>query len=59
MKTLHILKTAPDADTNALMAMLISSEGEEATIFRLYEEPADYEDLLDLIFEHDKVISWW
>ena len=58
MKTLHILKTMPDDDTNALMAMLVSSEG-EATIFRLYEELADYEELLDLIFEHDKVISWW
>ena len=59
MKTLHILKTTPDDDTNALMAMLVSSEEEGATIFRLYEEPADYEELLDLIFEHDKVISWW
>ncbi len=57
MRTLHILKTPPDDDTNALMAMLVSPE--EATIFRLYEEPADYDTLLDLIFEHDKVISWW
>ena len=60
MKTLHILKTTPDDDTtNALMSMLVNSEGEESTIFRLYEEPANYEELLDLIFEHDKVISWW
>ncbi len=57
MKTLHILKTRPDDETNSLMTMLISPG--ETTIFRLYEEPADYDELLDLIFEHDKVISWW
>ncbi len=59
MKTLHILKTTPDEDTNTLMAMLADPEGEDPAIFRLYEEPVDYENLLDLIFEHDKVISWW
>ncbi len=58
MKTLHILKTTPDDETNSLMAMLVNQE-EETAIFRLYEEPADYDELLDLIFEHDKVISWW
>ena len=58
MKTLHLLKTIPDADTDALIAMLMGSE-EEVRLFRLYEDPVDYEELLDLIFAHDKVISWW
>jgi len=57
MKTLHILKTEPDNNTNTFLDII--SEREEATLFRLFEEEADYEKLIDLIFEHDKVISWW
>ena len=57
MKTLHILKTEPDNNTNTFLDII--SEGEEATLFRLFEEQADYEKLIDLIFEHDKIISWW
>ena len=56
MKTLHILKTEPDSNTKTLIDIL--SKGEEATIFRLYEDQ-DCEKLIDLIFEHDKTISWW
>ena len=59
MKTLHILKTEPDDNTKALMSALGESQGEETTVFRLYEEQADYERLIDLVFEHDKIISWW
>jgi hypothetical protein len=39
--------------------MEILSEGEEAAELNLYEEGADYEKLIDMIFEHDKVITWW
>jgi len=46
MKTLHILKTEP-------------SQGQETTVFKLYDEDADYEKLIDLIFEYDKTVSWW
>ena len=59
MKTLYILKTEPDDKTKALVTALAGSEKEEATLIRLYEEPADYEKLLDLIFEHEDVISLW
>jgi len=58
MKTLHIIKTEPEDHTEKLMSMLLGSE-RKATVFNLYTESADYEKLLDLIFEHDKVISWW
>jgi len=58
MKTLYIVKTEPDDYTERLMSMLLGS-GREATVFNLYAESADYEKLLDLIFEHDEVISWW
>ena len=57
MKLLHILKSEPDNNTKTLMNIL--SEGEEATVVPLYEADADYEKLVDMIFEHDKVISWW
>ena len=56
MKTLHLLKSKPDKNTETLMRIV--SEG-ESTIFKLYEEDADYGRLLDLIFENEKVISWW
>ena len=57
MKLLHILKSDPDDNTKTLIDIL--SEGNEATVFPLYEEQADYEKLIDTIFENDKVISWW
>lgn len=57
MNILHIFKTEPD-DTTLLLKNL-ASEGEEVTEFRLYENQPDYGKLIDLIFENDKVISWW
>ena len=59
MKTLYILKTEPDDKTKTLLPALVGSDEEDTTLFGLYEEPADYEKLLDLIFEHEKVISLW
>lgn len=57
MKLLHILKSKPADNTKTLMDIL--SEGNEISEFPLYDEQADYEKLIDAIFEHDKVISWW
>ncbi|MBW1910012.1 MAG: hypothetical protein JRJ11_10790 [Deltaproteobacteria bacterium] len=57
MKTLHILKTEPDNNTKVLMDSI--SQGQETTVFKLYDEDADYEKLIDLIFEYDKTVSWW
>lgn len=57
MKILHILKSEPDGITAMLMKAV--SEGEETSVFRLYEKEPDYEALLDRIFSHEKVISWW
>jgi len=55
MKTLHILKTEPDNNTRELMDSI--SQGQETTVFKLYDEDADYEKLIDLIFEYDKTVS--
>jgi hypothetical protein len=59
MKTLHIFKTSPDNNTKMLMSAFDGSQGEEAAVFELYDEHADYDRLIDLIFECDKIISWW
>ena len=57
MKLLHILKSEADHNTKMLMDAL--SEGKETTTFPLYEGAPDYEKLIDLIFENDRVVSWW
>ncbi len=57
MKILHIFKTEPDQVTNTLVEVI--SKGEEITTFELYKDDVDYGRLLDLIFEHHKVITWW
>ena len=57
MKLLHILKSAPDERTRTLMDIV--SQGEEATEVSLCDEATDYGKLVDLIFEYEKVITWW
>ena len=59
MKILHILKTQPDNNTNAFLHCLSGAQAEETTVFELYDEKADYEQLIDFIFEHEKIFSWW
>ncbi len=57
MRILHIYKTEPDETTKTLVKIL--SEGEDVTEFDLFKDNIDYGKLLDLIFEHDKVVTWW
>ncbi|MCD6254928.1 MAG: hypothetical protein LWW78_05900 [Deltaproteobacteria bacterium] len=57
MKILHIFKTEPNDEVKKLVEIM--SEGEEAKTFELYKENVNYEELIDLVFECDKVISWW
>jgi hypothetical protein len=57
MKILHILRSEPDEVVKNLIKA--SSEGNEAQQFELYKEDADYDTLIELVFEHDKVICWW
>lgn len=56
MNILHILKTEPDHTTMSLITAL-GGNG-EATSVKI-DDSTDYERLIDLIFEHDRVISWW
>jgi hypothetical protein len=57
MKLLHIFRSKPTEEVLQLAKIL--SEGNEIVNFFLYEEEIDYTKLVDLIFSHDKAISWW
>jgi hypothetical protein len=56
MKHLQIVKTEPAPSTLLLMAAL--AQGKQATRFNLYEDQ-DYARLVELVFSHDEVVSWW
>jgi hypothetical protein len=58
MKTLHILKTGPDELTTSLISVLGNPQPTEHTVIRL-NDSTDYEALIEAIFAHDKVITWW
>jgi hypothetical protein len=58
MKTLFIFKSRPDDIQNQIMDKL-KSEHPDYTTFELYKDNVDWDLLIDLIFEHKKVISWW
>jgi hypothetical protein len=56
MKQLQIVKTQPNPTTRTLMDAL--GQDKEVTRFNLYEDQ-DYARLVDLIFAHEDIISWW
>ena len=57
MKLLHVFKSEPDEVIKTLMNA--SSEGNDVQQFELFANDVDYDKLVELIFENDKVISWW
>ena len=59
MKILHVYRSEPNEEVKKLVSVL--NEGNEAIEFRLYEaeEDADYDKLIQMIWEADKTISWW
>jgi len=57
---MHILKSPPDDLQRTFMYNL--SLGYSCLQFPLFdfdEGPPDYNELIDLIFEFDEVITWW
>ncbi|MCP4900445.1 MAG: hypothetical protein GY906_26065 [bacterium] len=56
MSTLHILRSEPDEQVCELIKAI--SPG-EVKMISLYEDPTNYDDLVEEIFCHDRVISWW
>lgn len=57
MKTLHIFRSEPVAWVRSLRSEF-QEDGPDSEM-RLYEEPVDYDRLLEKVFEHDRTISWW
>lgn len=59
MKLLHVYRNEPNEEVKKLVQAL--NEGNEVMEFKLYEakEDADYDKLVQMIFEADKTISWW
>ena len=57
MKILHILRTEPDETVENLIKT--STNGDQAKTAELFQGDIDWSGLVDDIFSHDKVISWW
>lgn len=57
MKILHIFKSPPDSAVKSLAQAW--NEGCEVAEVHLYLTPVDYDRLVDLIFESDKVLTWF
>jgi hypothetical protein len=57
MKILYILRSRPDVTVEKFMKSF--TNGDQADVTALYQENMDWSKLVDDIFEHDKVISWW
>ena len=57
MKILYLLRTRPDKTVEKFMQTI--TNGDQSRIRKLYDDKIDWSKLVDDIFEHDRVISWW
>ncbi len=57
MEILHILKTKPENETEVLINKL--SEDTNSTTISLFSPDIDWDDVIDNIFSHKKVVTWW
>ena len=57
MKILYVLRTRPDVTVEKFMQTV--TNGDQSQVRKLYEDKIDWPKLVDDIFDHDKVISWW
>ena len=59
-KMLHILNSPPDDMQRTLMcALSLGYNNINIPLFEMDGEEPDYDELVDLIFECDEVITWW
>jgi hypothetical protein len=56
MTTLHIFRNEPDQQVRELIQAITPGE---IRLVVLYDEVVDYDQLVEAIFSHDRVISWW
>jgi hypothetical protein len=57
MKILHIFRSEPDETVQNIVKS--TTNGDESTVFELYQDNIDWSRLVDDIFSHQKVVSWW
>ena len=56
MKVLHLLGDGPEAAASQVIA--VHAKEHQVTVIDLSARAISYEDLVDEIFAHDKVICW-
>jgi len=56
MKVLHIYRKKPDKNVRVLAEAW--NKGNEVKEIHLYEAPVDYDTLIELVFDSDKVLNW-
>ena len=56
MKILHILKKKPDESTKKIIE--VQSKENEVRVVELYKGNIKYGELVNLVFEYDKVTCW-
>lgn len=57
MNRLHLLRSEPDATTDALRSELPLENGDR--LIELYGDDVVWEEVVDAIFNHDSVVCWW
>lgn len=56
MSTLHILRSEPDEQVRELIRAVTGSDDGQVALHR---GDIDYDGLVDALFSHDRIISWW
>jgi len=57
MKILHIFRSEPDETVQKIVKS--TTNGDESKVTELYQDNIDWSRLVDDIFSHQKVVSWW
>lgn len=57
MKILHIFRSEPDETVRNIVQS--TTNGDESKVVELYQDNVDWARLVDEIFSHEKVVSWW
>lgn len=57
MKVLHVFKSVPDETINTLKSAF--AQRDEVQEFDMHKGDVDYDKLIEMVFDNDKVICWW
>lgn len=57
VKILHIFRSEPDETVQNIVKS--TTNGDESKVTELYQDNIDWFRLVDDIFSHQKVVSWW